>query len=410
MSATGSGTTQVHLSPALREVVLSAKLGIKVTNPNGNDTATMAACGAIYGVTAIMLVYAWCNYNYRPIKAKNLVWITLIYISGILWFVGDIAANGHVWATGVWSHCKPLIIWLRVMFCFMFASLIIVRFFALDRVFNQRKPFTTWGSLLVGAIVVVVNVIYCLVNQLVSDSLTVEFRADAIACNVTQGFRIAAIVYQWVQWAGCAVLIYRLRNIQSSFNEFRESIAVFLIAIALLIESTVTYIAYEYYALQLGHRIQKTVTDTIAANAIIWLIIGYPVFMSIFRRRQYEKKWIDRLANDSSKTAYEFSSNPNDNTTYAKMNNHDDSVFDASQLNFGANETIRSAGSGDQAEFIDPGSMRTDSTVHGQEMHDDENLPIALRTNLHIRRPMLNNPSLFANGYSSRLQNNRRMI
>ncbi|KAJ2371075.1 hypothetical protein H4S02_009677, partial [Coemansia sp. RSA 2611] len=51
----------------------------------------------------------------------------------------------------------------------------IVRFYALDRVFNQKKSFTTRSNLIAGVVVIILNVVYCLVNQLISGALTVEF-------------------------------------------------------------------------------------------------------------------------------------------------------------------------------------------------------------------------------------------
>ncbi|KAJ1725630.1 hypothetical protein LPJ61_005628, partial [Coemansia biformis] len=126
--------------PSTRESLLSAMLGIAVTDPNRTDTVVVCVCAGVYALTAIMLVYAWCNYSYRPIKAKNLGWVSLMYLSTILWFIGNIPTNGHVHAVGGWSKCKVWVVWLRILFCFVFASLMIIRFYALDRVFNQRKP------------------------------------------------------------------------------------------------------------------------------------------------------------------------------------------------------------------------------------------------------------------------------
>ncbi|KAJ2310259.1 hypothetical protein IWW54_003285 [Coemansia sp. RSA 2705] len=390
-----------------REHFLSSTFGINAQNPDSADTITIAVSGAVYGLTGIMLVYAWCNYSYRPIKAKGLTWVSLIYLSAVLWYIGNIGANGHMWVTGAWTKCKIWVIWLRVLFCFVFATLNIARFYALDRVFNQKKPFTRRCSLVAGVVIIVFNVVYCLVNQLISDRLTVAFVASLEVCNVTQGFRIAALAIQWVMWAGCAVLIFRLRNIQSSFNEFRESVIIFAVIIALLTESTVTYIHFKYYTLQKVHRIEKTLMDTVASNLIVWLIIGYPVAMSIFRRQVYERQWIERLANDNNKTAYEITSN-HAGTTYAKMRENSETAFNQSNLNFEGNETINSDYA-ENVQFIDPGSLRTNSTLQG-EAHNEDNLPMALRTNLHIRRPMLNSPNMFSNAYPGLPPGGRRVL
>ncbi|KAJ2356332.1 hypothetical protein IWW50_004785 [Coemansia erecta] len=251
-----------------------------------------------------MLIYAWLNRRYRPIRAKNLTWTTLIYASTVLWYIGNIACNGHVRLVGGWAHCKLWILWFRILFCFVFASMTIVRFYALDRVFNQKKPFAAKGNITAFVLVVFVNVTYCLVNQLISNSLTTEYIPSLEACNVTQALRIAAVTFQWVLWSSCGVLIYRLRNIQSSFNEFYESLAIFAVIIGLLIESSVTNLYYKYYILEQNRRIQKTVVDAVSSNLVVWLIIAYPVAMCIFRHKKYEQQWLERLADDSSRMIY----------------------------------------------------------------------------------------------------------
>ncbi|KAJ2851019.1 hypothetical protein IWW36_001446 [Coemansia brasiliensis] len=195
----------------------------------------------------------------------------------------------------------------------------IVRFYALDRVFTQKKPFTTRGSLIAAAIVIVLNGAYCLVNQLLDGSLTVEYVREVEACDGSQWFRNAAIIFQWVIWAACGVLMFRLRNIQSSFNEFRESMAIFVIIILLLIETTVINVHFRRFPLQKARRIEKTVVDMVASTLVVWLFIGYPVIMSIFNRRKYEMEWIERLASDRNKGNYELGPASN-HMSYARMN------------------------------------------------------------------------------------------
>ncbi|KAJ2778996.1 hypothetical protein H4R18_004270 [Coemansia javaensis] len=395
---------------SIREIILGARLGITVTDPNDKDTTTLIACGALFGVTAVMLVYAWCNHAYRPIKAKNLYWTTLIYLSAVLWFVGNIGTNGHVNIVGAWAHCKLWVVWFRILFCFEFASLMIVRFYALDRVFNQRKPFTTWGSALAFIIATVLNVVFCLGYQLVSGRLTVQYVAPMQVCTSTQAIRISAPATQWVLWAGVGVLIFRLRNIQSSFNEFRESIAIFVVIIALLTESTVTYVHYPYFVLQQGHRIRRTLMDAICSNLIVWLMIGYPVLMSIFRRREYEKQWAGMLTSES-KVAYNISTDQKGtSTTRVRDRPTSDSAFSASQINFASAEAPEPSTLG-TAGYVELGSLHAASTLRGGDAPQDDNgLPIALRSNLQIRRPMLNNPAMYAGRHQSARHTSRNVL
>ncbi|KAJ2796021.1 hypothetical protein H4R20_005679 [Coemansia guatemalensis] len=405
------GAVQPRISPETRENMLSSLFGIDASNADHDDTVTLIVCACLFGLTAILLVYCWCNYNYRPIRAKNLVWTTLIYLSTVLWFIGDITTNQHVRLVGVWSHCKVWILWFRVLFTYVFASMTIVRFYALDRVFNQKKPFTARSSIISFAAVVVFNVTYCLVNQLISDSLTVGYVPSLEACNITMAFRIAALVVQWILWTGCGVLIFRLRNIQSSFNEFYESIAIFAVIIGLLLETTVTNLHFEYYIFEKKRRIEKTVVDVVAGTLVVWFFIGYPVFMSIFHRKEYEQMWLERLAKDGPSNTYNISSNPNGTTAYAKMNDFGDSGFNNSHMDFDKNDMMHSGyPDASHRPFDNPDPLDIESTLNTQAPYNDNLLPIALRNNMHIHTPVLNTPTMFSSGYMDPAPDGRHVL
>ncbi|KAJ2445598.1 hypothetical protein IWW46_001397 [Coemansia sp. RSA 2440] len=378
---------------------------ITASNPGKDDTITIAVCSGFLGLTAMLLVYAWCNYNYRPIRAKNLTWTTLIYCATVLWFIGNLVTNNHVRLVGVWSNCKLWILWFRVLFVYVFATMTIVRFYALDRVFNQKKPFTRRSSLISGAVVIVFNVTYCLVNQLISSSLTLEYVPDLEACKITMAFRIAAVSVQWLLWGACGVLIFRLRNIQSSFNEFRESVAIFLVIIGLLTETSVTNLHYEYYVFEKKRRIQKTYVDVVASVLVIWLFIGYPVYKSIFDRESYEQMWLERLAKDGPGNTYDCS-NPQGTTAYAKMDENTDSGFNNSQVNYNG-KGINSAYMNNHRPFgDDPFNIESGMSTHVP--YNDNLLPMALRNNIH--NPLLNSPSLFGGNYSNSHPDGRHVI
>ncbi|KAJ2157799.1 hypothetical protein GGF46_004243 [Coemansia sp. RSA 552] len=307
--------------------------GINVESPDGHDTTMIVVCSCVFGLTAIMLVYVWCNYNYQPIRAKNPLWTTLIYLSTVLWFVGNLTANGHMRLVGVWSHCKFWTIWLRVGCCFLFSSMTAVRMYALFRVFVQKKPFTRIISLLSAVVAVMVSVIYCLVNQLIPSRLTIEYNEEVEVCDGAQGFRVAAITFQWIVWAVVAVLIFRLRNIQSSFNEFRESLAIFAVVIVLLIESTVINIHFKEFPLLKARRIEKTCVDVAASTLVVWIFIGYPVYMSIFHRHRYEQQWLERLAKDRQGPSYNMQMATNSDTPYAKIIEANNGLFSDDTFN-----------------------------------------------------------------------------
>ncbi|KAJ2001841.1 hypothetical protein GGI04_003585 [Coemansia thaxteri] len=330
-------------------------------------------------------------------------------MSSILWFVGDLPANGHVRLRGVFSNCKLWIIWFRVLYCFVFASLLILRFFALDRVFNQNKSFSNKTSVISLAVVVIFNIAYCLSGQLVADEKTVYGMPSLEVCDSTMGYRVACVILQWTLWVGVAVLIYRLRNIQTSFNEYRESLAIFVVAIILLTETTVTNVVFRNYPLQLVNRLEKTAMDVLASNIMIWLIVAHPVYMCLFHRRRYETMWLEKLTREGHKAAYDVSSGHLGHTTsYAKM---DESAFNHTQLNFGSADAMASAYYGGRHPYYEGDTMVLDPVLRENMMFQNpDTLPIALRNNLHIHRPVLNTPSMFATGFAEPQTDGRRVI
>ncbi|KAJ1662702.1 hypothetical protein EV178_005650 [Coemansia sp. RSA 1646] len=390
-------------------------LNIKVDPVSTPDKIVIIVGAAIYGITTLIIAYAWINIKYRPIRAKNMTWTTLMHIAGILWFVGDIPTNGLVELKGPWIICKLWVVWFRILFCYLFAAMHMVRFFALDRVFNQNKPFRGMTNVIALVIVVIFNVLFCVISQVVSDKLTVSTSKDIALCNVTVHFRIAAVVVQWVLWAGVAVLIYRLRNIQSSFNEFYESLAIFTVAIIILIESSVTLLGFEYYPLMMRHRLEKTLMDCLGANIMVWLIIGQPVFMCMFNRRRYETQWLEKLTRDGRKAAYEVSSGQGGTTAYVKMGERDASMLQSSHINFGSSEAIHTLNIGstgqdyyDVAAMNPEGNTLTSPEAAAYSAHDG--IPLALRNNLQIRRPVLNTPTMFNVGFLDGSTDERRII
>ncbi|KAJ2709436.1 hypothetical protein H4R19_004252, partial [Coemansia spiralis] len=380
--------------------LLKARLGIdEVDNPDYRDTIALCVCGGVYGLTLIMLVYAWCNYNYRPIRAKNLTWTTLIYLSAVLWFIGNVATNNHVPLVGVWSKCKVWIIWFRVCFTFVFVSMTIVRFYALDSVFNQKKPFTAWSGAIAFATVFLLNATYCLASHLISDSLTVQYVSSVEVCFISTAFRIASITFQWIEWLLCGYLVFRLRNIQSTFNEFYESIAIFLVIIALLIETTVLNFHFQHYTLHLAQRIEKTFVDALATNIVVWLIIGYPVVMSIFRRHGFEQEWVDKLPKDGPCNADAFKAKKKCSSLYSKMNDaSNEQYFSMDGRMFESADLARST----QADspnplFNSPSFFAEGAFGDGPRFARNNNLHLPLQRDGYVHSgPVLSSPASLA--------------
>ncbi|KAJ2796635.1 hypothetical protein H4R20_005466, partial [Coemansia guatemalensis] len=285
----------------------ASNLGISLDPVNALDTATIAVGSVFFVLTSVLLGYAWLNRRYQPIRAKNLPQTSLMLFCGVLWFVGDIGANGHVTTTGVWANCRLWHLWFRFMFAFLFSSCVLARVLALYWLLVRRKKLGGWQALVPFAASVLCIVVFCLVGQLVSPDVTVRYEADAALCLKASVYRACGLALQWGMWALVIVFMWLVRNIQSSFNEVLESLLIVLTMLVTLLQTTVNDAKYNPLSAHRAARVASTWMDFINANIIVWIILAYPVYQSMFNRKRYSINWRMNLVNDGFRREYALS-------------------------------------------------------------------------------------------------------
>ncbi|KAI8318362.1 hypothetical protein GQ54DRAFT_300455 [Martensiomyces pterosporus] len=300
-----SSSLQPGLSETDRVKLLESQYKIKVDPAGSGDVAIIIVCAVVYGITSLLVIYAWANRDYLPIRAKRLTLTTLMLIAGILWYIGDIPNNGHVSLVGAWTNCKLWYVWFRVLFCYVFSAALLVRFYALDRVFNQHKPFRGPVVYIISTVIVVFHLALCLAAQLTDSAYTIMFDAVTRTYKLANACAYASIAIQGILWLAVVALMIRLRNIQSSFNELRESLIIFFIALALLLETLIVNVLYPKYPLMMSHRIAITLVDALASSSMVWVIIAHPVYKCIFQREEYEIEWMRKLNRDQLRNEYD---------------------------------------------------------------------------------------------------------
>ncbi|KAJ2563189.1 hypothetical protein IW140_006184 [Coemansia sp. RSA 1813] len=271
------------------------------------DTAVIAVGSALFGTTLIFIIIAWINRKFSPIRAKNLPMVTLLFVTGCLWFVGDIPMNGHVLLKGAFSNCKEWNIWVRVLFCFWYTTGLIVRCYALDRVFNQNKPTRGFAYYASSVVLGLFYLVYSIVTQAMPDKLTIGYNSELELCTTKETYVYVTVGILWVNWLIFTFMIIRLRNIQSTFNEFYESLVILAFGIAAMIKTSVVHFTHPKYPLIMKIRMAETIGDAAICNGVILVIIAYPVIRSIYKSEDYEAKWLLRLRTDGLEDMYEAS-------------------------------------------------------------------------------------------------------
>ncbi|KAJ1963508.1 hypothetical protein GGI12_002017 [Dipsacomyces acuminosporus] len=317
-----------RMSDEVREH-LSAKLKISVDPPGTLDTVTIVAGSVLFGISLLVLICGWINRAYPPIRAKNLRVVSLMYIGAVLWFVGDIAVNGHVDIVGVWSNCKLWCLWVRLFFAYTFSATAAIRTYALYRVFILHRPYRGFSFYLPIIIVFACLVIFCLVSQVVADSATVMYLREVHICTYVWAFRGACLGLLWCIWFVVLYFVYQIRNIHSSFNERYESFVICLLAFTAVANTTFLHALKPNYPLQLHYRMENTWIDFIVANGAIWTIVLYPCLQCLFNRDSYLQEWTIKLRADGLGKEYNISQQQktSNNTTalgYSMMNSNPD--------------------------------------------------------------------------------------
>ncbi|KAJ2284249.1 hypothetical protein GGH14_000254 [Coemansia sp. RSA 370] len=249
-------------------VQAAAERGIQLDPIGDLDTATIAAGSALFGVSFIMIVYSWCNHRYQPIRAKNLPQTTLLFVCGVLWFVGDIATNGHI-----------------------------------SMQFRGWKLFAPY----IGAALCVL--LFCAAGQIVSPSVTIKYDPSLELCMYSYVYRTCGLALQWAMWALVFVFMWLVRNIQPSFNEVRESLVIAMLTLLSLVQNTVMESIHSPVAAHKMGRNASTWIDFLDANLTIWVILGFPVYQSISNRKTYLMHWRAKLADDGFRREYNISAN-----------------------------------------------------------------------------------------------------
>ncbi|KAJ2554373.1 hypothetical protein EV175_002606 [Coemansia sp. RSA 1933] len=356
--------------------------GMTVQDNNASDTAVIIVSCVFLGLTLVLMLYTWANRNYRPIRAKGLKMVTMIYIASIPWIVGDFQVNGVVRIHGVWQNCRAWVVWVRILFSYIFSGLMMLRFLALDRIFNRGKPYRGRAMYVPGILLSVLLLAYCLSCRFVNTADISVYINYYQICNVNNKFRYASVGLMWVPWTVSLVLAFRLRNIEGSFNERYETMAVMALAYMLIIKTTIIHATHPFFVFNRAYRQSETMLDAIAASMIVWVILAHPVYQCMFHHKEYEKRWINKLRFDGQvdKYAAGFKDGGDEITPYAQSGFEDNkSPLDTLRMLSHIDQTVASEIIAEQrpqssldrkdsnSEFTPAEMYSADMSVHGGE-------------------------------------------
>ncbi|KAJ2806872.1 hypothetical protein H4R20_001515 [Coemansia guatemalensis] len=295
-------------------VQMAEFFGITVDPIGYGDFTIVILYSLVLAIGFVATVYIWANRHYAPIKAKNIPLMTGIYLHSVFFFLGDLTLCGLVHVRGpFFGNCVLMLIWFRSMFGnFALGSLLAIRSYKLYRVFCKNKPMHGHRRLIPYLIFFMLVFIVGMVSSLIPREFTVAYLEGVEFCIVNQDLVTTYCTILWCIWAVYMVMIWLLRNIRSSFNEFREMAISLLLLITCTLFNQVVLYRFPSLPTSLRWRLALVTVDQVTANYIWWLIMFKPIFNCIFRHDSYLTEWKDKLTSDGLRSQYGMSGSDGD--------------------------------------------------------------------------------------------------
>ncbi|KAJ2414063.1 hypothetical protein GGI10_002641 [Coemansia sp. RSA 2530] len=283
--------------------------GGKKLDPRGApDLIMVFVFLAIYLFNFAAVLFMLWNRKYPPLKSKNPVLMTCIFLSSIFWFAGDLQVNGHAPLKDTpFMHCKFFGVWMHVLMgVSIMSSLIGLRSYGLYRVFCKGRPYRGVALYASVALTAFVLLAFGVTTELLPDSISAKYEEIADVCFFGVGYRAGLISFVWLNWAAVIAINWRIRHINCSFNETREiflaCVVVFLVLIGM---TTLTYVVPEF-VLDVRYRILATSMNHFGAITVWWLIMYKPLYECLFNRQRYLDEWMRKLRQDGQQQAYHY--------------------------------------------------------------------------------------------------------
>ncbi|KAJ2330497.1 hypothetical protein GGH92_009521, partial [Coemansia sp. RSA 2673] len=150
----------------------------KKLDPRGaSDLIMVFVFLAIYLFNFIAVLFMLWNRKYPPLKSKNPILMTFIFLSSIFWFAGDLQVNGHAPLKGTpFVHCKFFGVWMHVLMgVSVMSSLIGLRSYGLYRVFCRGRPFRGVALYVSVTITILVMLAFGIITQALPAPVSVYY-------------------------------------------------------------------------------------------------------------------------------------------------------------------------------------------------------------------------------------------
>ncbi|KAI8319588.1 hypothetical protein GQ54DRAFT_265066 [Martensiomyces pterosporus] len=279
---------------------------IHIDSFGGWDLFALILGAALLGMNTLIVLYTLYQRKYPPLRAKNIKLVLVLYASIVIWYIGSIGTNLNMRAFHTFNNsCVVYASWLRVLFgMFLFIFVHILRLYLYIRIFNKVKKITIWCYVVPAIIYVVIVLGFGLPATLLQSSLSVQYIQSLGVCTYGTAFKEISFAVVWLGWLGVLLAAFLARNINTSFNEFREMVLICVVtSIAIAYLSILHHIVSNYIIITWA-RVTTTMFEYLGCQTSLAILLGVPVYNCIFHHDEYKRRFYEKMRSDGMVSRY----------------------------------------------------------------------------------------------------------
>ncbi|KAJ1799874.1 hypothetical protein LPJ59_001522 [Coemansia sp. RSA 2399] len=274
-------------------------------------------------INTLVFAYAAWNHKYPPLRAKNMPLIAVLYVSMLFWFLGTIGTNFNL--PGVFdfkSSCILFASWFRVLLgIFLFIHINVFRLYTYLRIFREMKRMRVHVYVIGAVVYLAIIVAYGIPVTVLRNKLTVQFVPELGTCIYGTVFIELSFAIVWMGWIAVVVVTVVARNINTSFNEYKEMVLIIILSSITLTYETIAHNIVRDYVLYRWSRTLSTYMEYLSSQSALFILLGVPVYNCIFHRESYRREFFEKMRADGMVARYEYMlANTTDSTAVVSTN------------------------------------------------------------------------------------------
>ncbi|KAJ2360288.1 hypothetical protein H4S01_005797 [Coemansia sp. RSA 2610] len=275
---------------------------------DSREAAVLAVNTLAMGISTAIVALVLVNRDYIPLRSKNIPLVLILYVSTVLWFIGDVFTY---YPALVGKLSRPVCIlamsWLRISLgVFAVVSCHVFRIYQYVCIFEWRVRAQGWRLYAPLGLLAMAPVAYGgLASGLPASKGGNAYMESPSMCVSHKPLYFAALGMLLVLLLCWLCAILAMRRIYVCFSEFREMLAMFACTVVIVVLQAVLRWVPGIGDQSVGYNAMVAITDMLVGNTSLAILL-LPALWHCYRDRDaYLRFFLHKLKRENRQTEYE---------------------------------------------------------------------------------------------------------